>query len=66
MRTLSPKDYWNYVSSINKKTAQPDINIQVLTDFFKNLNENNSDNDVPPNANYPNIIFANELNSEIS
>ena len=30
------------------------------------MNENNSDNDVPPNANYPNIIFANELNSEIS
>ena len=43
MKQKSPKDFWNYVNSLNRKTSNSDIKIDSLFDFFKNLNSTEHD-----------------------
>ena len=34
----SPKDFWNYVNSLNKKPSSFGIRLERIFDFFKNIN----------------------------
>ena len=34
MKQKSPKDFWNYVNSLNKKPSNSDIKLDSLFDFF--------------------------------
>ena len=43
MKQKSPKDFWNYVNSLNRKTNNSDIKLDSLFDFFKNLNSTEHD-----------------------
>ena len=43
MKQKSPKDFWNYVNCLNRKTSNSDIKIDSLFDFFKNLNSTEHD-----------------------
>ncbi len=43
MRSNSPKEYWNYINSLNKKTKSSITNLQAFFDYFKELNTNNVD-----------------------
>lgn len=66
MRQTSPKDYWKYVNSVNKKSVDPNINIDIFYKFFKNLNENDpADHDVP-DSDFPEFVEENQLNTEIT
>lgn len=40
MRSKSPKEYWNYINSINRKARSPEQDINFFHDFFKKLNNN--------------------------
>jgi len=66
MKSSKPKDYWNYINSINKKKRIPDVDINVFYDFYKKLNADETDNSAEPNAEFPSIDFQNNLNAEIS
>ncbi|XP_071123270.1 uncharacterized protein [Mytilus edulis] len=64
LRTKNPKEYWKILNRGGKRT-KPNIALDVLFDFFKNLNNAENTNDV---TNEPNDIQGvNEvLNSEIT
>ena len=40
MRQTSPREYRKYVNSANKKHLNPNVDIDMFYDFFKNINEN--------------------------
>ena len=43
MKQKSPKDFWNYVNSLNKKPSNSDIKLDGLFDFFKDINSTEHD-----------------------
>ncbi|MCU7800877.1 MAG: reverse transcriptase family protein [gamma proteobacterium symbiont of Lucinoma myriamae] len=45
MKNKNPKDYWKLLNNIDHKTETPDIKLDVLYTFFKNLNDNQSNED---------------------
>lgn len=64
MRSKSPKDYWNYLNSVNPKSFTHDLNLDSFYDFFKGLNnDNNKDADVPE-PEFPLVNIDNELLSQ--
>ena len=65
MRSKSPKDYWKYVNSLNKKSTSTDLDINEFYDFFKKLNANDDDNEVP-DPDFPNIQLTNDLDIAIT
>lgn len=60
MRQKSPKDYWNYVNSLNKKNKNPDIKLDNLFEFFKTINNIEHDDS---DTQFENV--NNDLDSEI-
>ena len=34
MQQKTPKDFWNYVDSLNTKSSSPDIKLDALHEFF--------------------------------
>ena len=38
MLQKSPKDYLNYINSLNNKQSTPEIKLDTLLDIFKKLN----------------------------
>ena len=66
MRAASPKDYWNYINSLNNKTTCKDTNLDEFYDFFKHLNSNNVQDEEPANAEFPDVMFDHDLNDTIS
>lgn len=46
MRQKTPKDYWNYINSLNHKKVNSDIKLESFFDFFKNINNTAQDDDV--------------------
>ena len=66
MRSKSPKDYWNYINSLNTRNKSDDVNMDVFFDFFKNLNANNIDPNERVDAEFPNVDIDHNLNNEIT
>ena len=56
MRKKSPKDYWKYINSVNKKTADPDVDINLFQNFFKNMNEAEHHETQMPESDFPEIL----------
>ena len=62
MHNKDPKEYWKTLNSIDNKKQDPDIVLEDLYNFFKNLN-GPSDNDAPDTDTFPTHI--NEEGDEI-
>ena len=43
LKSKNPKDFWKIINSIEKSKDNQNIDIEILYDFFKNLNEQNED-----------------------
>ena len=65
MQQKSPKDFWNYVNSLNTKLSNPDIKLDALHGFFKTLNSIEHD-DVVEGDIKANNLDSGMLNCEIS
>ena len=65
MQQKSPKDFWNYVKSLNPKPSNPDIKLDALHDFFETLNSTEHD-DVVEGEIDANNLDLDMLNCEIS
>lgn len=65
MQQKSPKDFWNYVNSLNSKNCDPDIKIENLFQFFKDINSTEHD-DAGLEEHDANNLDLNILNSAIT
>ena len=68
LKTNNPKEFWKVINNLDCKTDDTSIDIDTLfTFFFKNLNENNDNNDVQDNEINIDITDDDEiLNSSIT
>lgn len=66
MRSNSPKDYWNYINSLNDCVNTTDVDCGIFFDYFKNLNASIDDENLDIDANFPNVHLDHNLNTEIS
>lgn len=66
MRQTSPKEYWKYKNSINRKNDDPNVNIDAFYEFFKDLNEDVSEYADEPESDFPEFSEETYLNREIS
>ena len=66
MRQTSPREYWKYVNSANKKHINPNVDIDMFYDFFKNINENEINDPNVPESDFPQFTEESYLNSEIT
>ena len=66
MSSNSPKEYWNYINSLNgKKKNNISVDENVFLNFFKDLNAN-IDYDEEPFVEFPNVTLDNNLDIVIS
>ena len=66
LRTSSQRDYWRYIDSINDKKKSSNAAINVLFDFFKQLNADNNVDDANLTSDFPDVSLENTLNNEIT
>jgi len=66
LRTSSPRDYWRYIDSINDKKKSSNADINVLFDFFKQLNAGNNVDNANLISDFPDVSLENTLNNEIT
>jgi len=66
LRTSSPRDYWRYINSINDKKKSSNADINVVFDFFKQLNADNNVDDANLTSDFPDVSLENALNNEIT
>ena len=66
MQSKSPKDYWNYINSLNTRRQSCDVNLEVFFDYFKNLNADNVSTADSADADFPNITLNHNLNEAIT
>ena len=45
LKSTNPKDYWKIINSLSKKKDNDKIDIEILHEFFKNLNEQSHEAD---------------------
>jgi len=64
MRTKDPKDFWKILNQGKRKT-RPNISLQKLFEFFKNLNTASSD-DIGADLPNLNVEELNQLNYELN
>jgi hypothetical protein len=64
MRTKDPKEFWKILNQGKRKT-QPNISLQKLFEFFKNLNTAPSD-DIGADLPNLNVEELNQLNYELN
>jgi len=67
MQSKSPKDYWNYINSLNSKRKTANIDIGNFYEFFKDLNKTDDEHETDQaNPDFPDINIDHELNNEIT
>ena len=66
LRTSYPRDYWRYIDSINDKKKSSNADINVLFDFFKQLNADNNVDNANLISDFPDVSLENTLNNEIT
>ena len=67
MQSKSPKDYWNYIHSLNSKRKTANIDIGIFYEFFKDLNKTDNEHETDQaNPDFPDINIDHELNNEIT
>ena len=66
LRSSSPKDYWNYINSLNKQKTTPNVDMSVFYEYYKTLNKNNVNVNHTPEPEYPNVEIENNLDEEIT
>ncbi|MCW4343918.1 MAG: reverse transcriptase family protein [Candidatus Thiodiazotropha endolucinida] len=68
MKSKRPKDFWKIINATDNKTKDDEIELKTFYDFFKNLNQQDGDNDETP-FERPNIDLTDDeelINSSIT
>ena len=66
VKSKQPCDYWRYVNSLNSRSKTPDVDMNLLFDFFKDLNYNDTENVDPIDPDFPTETFAHSLDEPIT
>ena len=66
MQQKSPKDYWKYINSVNKKNHDPEVDINVFHIFFKDINEAEHPEVHTPESDFPEFLEETELDNDIT
>ena len=66
LKHKNPKEFWEILNNIERKEDEPDISIDTLYEYFKNLNINNDGNDTQETINIDITDDDEILNSSIT
>ena len=66
LKHKNPKEFWKILNNIKRKEDDPDISIDTLYEYFKNLNINNDGNDTQETKNIDITDDDEILNSSIT
>ena len=66
LKSKNPKDYWKFINSLSKKKDNDKIDIEILHEFFKNLNEQSHEADDDVHINIDKTDDDEILNSYIT
>ena len=66
LKHKNPKEFWKILNNIERKEDDPDISIDTLYEYFKNLNINNDGNDTQETINIDITDDDEILNSSIT